>query len=91
MQIGERRWRKEGGGFKLSKEETDVSARTRMCVREREKKEGRERAGARSFASDDNSLRGTLRSNSARFPSEGFPVASTVAFRSVELSRGMDA
>ena len=27
--------REEGrGGFKLSKEETDVSARTRMCVRE---------------------------------------------------------
>ena len=38
--------REEGrGGFKLSKEETDVSARTRMCVR------GRERA--HSFASDD--------------------------------------
>ena len=36
-----------GGGFKLSKEETDVSARTRMCVREG----GSERA--HSFASDD--------------------------------------
>ena len=47
MQFGGRRWREEGGGFKLSKEETDVSARTRMCVRERERRKkggrGRER------------------------------------------------
>ena len=74
------------GGFKLSKEETDVSARTRMCVREG----GSERA--HSFASDDDQPPpGDFPIKHGASPSEaegGFPLASTVAFRSAEGGRG---